>query len=174
MAARLRDEFTENTKKYINTNFSNKATGINARFSKESQHEIKSNVDLSKRNGFTIQDHFEAANQIKELFENASLVKEHLDTKHKQPNVRIERFLSQPLKLKSKKEIQVCITVKHSLDKKGRLVYSIEAMDIKNALEKTRAKGQPQDRGLSNKINITQDKQKINSLICLYKLAKGV
>lgn len=138
VAARLREEFNKNTDKYLNTDFKNKSTGISAVFSPESQREIRSNLTNSKENGFTIQEHFEAANQIKELYENATLEKEHEDTKHGQKDLRIERFLSKEITLKSGKKARVCITVKHSLDKNGRLIYSIEAMDIKNALEKNK------------------------------------
>lgn len=172
VAARLRDEFTENTKKYLNQDFSNKATGISARFSKESQKEIKSRVDNSKSNGFTIQEHFEVANQIKELFENATLEKEHEDTKHMEKNVRIERFLSQPVKLKSGKNVRACITVKHSIDKNGRIVYSLEAMDIKNALEKTRAKGQPKDSVCPHTNTITHDTAEVKSLAGMFMRLK--
>lgn len=161
VAARLREEFNKNTDKYLNTDFKNKSTGISAVFSPESQREIRSNLTNSKENGFTIQEHFEAANQIKELYENATLEKEHEDTKHGQKDLRIERFLSKEITLKSGKKARVCITVKHSLDKNGRLIYSIEAMDIKNALEKTRAKGQPSS-GLSNNSNIAQDYTVVN------------
>lgn len=150
VAARLRDEFNANTNKYLNTDFTNKSTGISARFSNESQREIRSNLNDSKKNGFTLQEHFEAANQIKELFENATLEKTHDDTKHGDKDVKIERFLSKEIILKSGKRAQVCITIKHTLSKNGRLLYSIEAMDIKNALEKTRAKGQDHKGDLSN------------------------
>ena len=171
-AAKLRDEFNRNTSKYLNTDFKNKATGINARFSNESQREIRSNIYNSKMNGFTIQEHFEVANQIKELFEDSELVKEHSDTKHNQPNVKMERFLSKPLKLKSGKEVRACITVKHSLDKNGHNIYSLETMDIKNALEKTRAKGQPQNRGLSNELNIAHDTAEVKSIAELWQIIK--
>ena len=182
VAAKLRDEFTEKTSKYLNTDFANKKTGIAARFTQNSQNEIKSHVQNSKSNGFSIQEHFECANQIKELFENATLEREHEDTKHGHKDLRIERFLSEKVKLSSGKTARVCITVKHSLDKNGRTLYSIEAMDIKNALEKTRAKGQPKDSVSPRfriipqmpqevKENLTNDGR---SLYGLWKLAKGV
>ena len=171
-AAKLRDEFNRNTRKYLNTDFKNKSTGINARFSNESQREIRSNIYNSKMNGFTIQEHFEVANQIKELFEDSELVKEHSDTKHNQPNVKMERFLSKPLKLKSGKEARACITVKHSLDKNGHNIYSLETMDIKNALEKTRAKGQPQNRGLSNNLSIAHDTAEVKPIAEMWQIIK--
>lgn len=67
VAAKLRKDFDENTKKYLNTDFKNASTGIAARFSTESQRELKSRTVNSKDNGFTLQEHFEMANQIKEL-----------------------------------------------------------------------------------------------------------
>lgn len=171
-AAKLRDEFNRNTSKYLNTDFRNKSTGINARFSNESQREIRSRTNNTKENGFTLQEHFEVANQIKELFEDSELIKEHSDTKHNQTNVRIERFLSQPIKLKSGKEARACITVKHSLDRNGHNIYSLEAMDIKNALEKTRAKGQPKDSDCPHADNITHDTAEVKSIAGLWQMIK--
>ena len=169
VAAKLRDEFNKNTDKYLNTDFTNKSSGIKAAFTGKSQQELRSRTDHTKKNGFTIQEHFEVANQIKELFENAHLIKEHDDVKHNDDNLKIERYLSRPILLKSGKKARACITVKHTLDKDGRLVYSIEAMDIKNALEKTRAKGQHQDGTSPNNSNITHDHTKVKSLWDLYQ-----
>ena len=180
VAARLRDEFKNNTNKYLGDDFENKTSGIKAKFSKESQNEIASRVANSKANGFTIQEHFEVANQIKDLFEGATLENEHPDTKHGHKDVRIERFLSRPIKLKNGKEVQACITVKHSLDKDGRNIYSLETMDIKNALAKTRAKGQPNvsDCPLDHRIPHVYEKVKKNqtkdSLLGIWAMLKGV
>ena len=169
VAARLRDEFTENTNKYLDHSFKNNATGIEAKFSKESQKELKSRTDNTKSNGFTLKEHFEVANQIKELFENATLENTHDDTKHGENNVKIERFLSKEITLKSGKKAQACITVKHSLDKDGRIIYSLEAMDIKNALEKTRAKGQPNNRTVHTSESITHTSDSVNGGIVKYR-----
>lgn len=173
VAAKLRKDFDENTKKYLNTDFKNASTGINARFSTESQKELRSMTIDSKKNGFTLQEHFEMANQIKKLFENADLIKEHPDGKHGDKNVRIKRFLSKAVKLKSGKIAQACITVKYTIDKNKHLVYSLEAMGIKNALEKTRAKGQDHKGDLPNNPTITHDSTKIKSLEDLFRMVKG-
>ncbi|WP_296016731.1 hypothetical protein [uncultured Treponema sp.] len=45
--------------------------------------------------------------------------------------------------------------------------------DIKNALEKTRAKGQPQNRGLSNNLNITHDTSEVKSIAELWRMIKS-
>ena len=141
-AAHLRAVFKDATDPYVGKEITNKATGIKAVFSKESQKEISGNTALSKTNGFGIAKHFEVANQVIELFENATLVNRHADTKHGDKNVSIERFLSQPVTLKSGEAVQACITVKHTRNPDGRNLYSLEAMSVENALEKTRAKGQ--------------------------------
>ncbi len=173
VAAKLRKDFDENTKKYLNTDFKNASTGIAARFSTESQKELKSRTVNSKENGFTLQEHFEMANQIKKLFENADLIKEHPDGKHGEKNVKIKRFLSKPTKLKSGKTAQACITVKYSIDKNKHLVYSLEAMDIKNALEKTRAKGQPKNSVCPHDNTVTRDGLKINRYVAQDKFKDG-
>lgn len=142
-AAKLRDSFNEKTNAYLGKSISNKATGIEATFSSESQKEVRSRTQNSKDNGFTIGEHFEMANQIIDLFENATLEKVHDDVKHGNPELKIERFLSKEKTLSSGKSVRACITVKHSLDKDCRNLYSLEVMDTKKALEQTRAKGQP-------------------------------
>ena len=171
-AAKLRDEFNRNTRKYLNTDFRNKSTGISASFTGKSQKELRSRTINTKENGFTLQEHFEAANQIKELFENSELIKEHKDIKHNDENLRIERFLSQPIKLKSGKEARACITVKHTLNVNGRLVYSLEAMDIKNALEKTRAKGQDHKGDSSSTTNIADNAPQVKSIAEQWQMIK--
>ena len=158
-AARLREKFTKATNAYIGKSIRNASTGIVAVFTKESQKEIRSNLTNSKANGFSVAEHFEAAGRIISLFKTATLENVHGDTKHGEKDVKIERFLSKEIIFKSGKKARVCITVKHSLDKNGRTIYSIEAMDIKNALEKTRAKGQPSNGindGLSNTSTVPQ------------------
>lgn len=156
----------------MNTDFRNKATGISASFTGKSQKELRSRTINTKENGFTLQEHFEAANQIKELFENSELIKEHKDLKHNDENLRIERFLSQTIKLKSGKEARACITVKHTLNVNGRLVYSLEAMDIKNALAKTRAKGQDHKGDSSSNSNITDNAPEVKSIAGLWQMIK--
>ena len=73
-AKRLRNSFNENTKDYLGKSIQNKSTGIEAFFSSTTQRELRSQLNDSKRNGFTIGEHFEMANQIIDLFENAVLV----------------------------------------------------------------------------------------------------
>ena len=163
VAKQLREKFNSITNEYLGTKFVNKKTGIQAEFSTTSQKELRSRLENSKRNGFTIQEHFELANKIKELFENASLEKKHKDNKNNDENVNIERFLSEPVVLSTGKKVQACITVKHILNKDGHYVYSLETMDIKNALEKTRAKGGDHIGDSPNTYNNTTNIENVNS-----------
>ncbi|MGF7108254.1 hypothetical protein [Treponema pedis] len=159
-AARLREKFNQITNQYVGKTIKNEASGIEAVFSKESQKEIRSRTQNTKDNGFSLQEHFEVANQVIELFKGARLENRHDDIKNNEKDVKIERFLSKEVVLQSGKKVRACITVKHSLDKNGRIIYSLETMDIKNALEKTRAKGQPVNTGLSNNLTIPQSNKK--------------
>ena len=162
IAKQLREKFNSITNEYIGTKFVNKKTGIKAEFSTTSQRELRSKLDNSKKNGFTIQEHFELANKIKELFEGASLEKKHKDDKNNDENVNIERFLSEPVVLSSGKKVQACITVKHIIDRDGHYMYSLETMDIKNALEKTRAKGGDHIGDSPNTYNNTTNIENVN------------
>lgn len=145
--AQLRDIFSENTKPCLGQKITNNSSGIQAVFSKESQKEIRSRLQNSKVNGFTVGEHFEVANHIIDYYKEATLIVTHDDFKHGNAEIKIERFLTNPIKLSTGKETKACITVKNSLDKNMRNLYSIELMDKKKALEQTRAKGQPPKRG---------------------------
>ena len=65
------------------------------------------------------------------------------------------------------------VTVKHSLDRNGHNIYSLEAMDIKNALEKTRAKWQPKDSDCPHADNITHDTAEVKSIAGLWRMIKS-
>lgn len=49
----------------------------------------------------------------------------------------------------------------------------MEAMDIKNALEKTRAKGQPKDSDCPHADNITHDTAEVKSIAGLWRMIKS-
>ena len=173
---RLRSAFNEKTNRYIGKRITNKATGRAVVFTKASQKAVRSHTKNSVEvNGFTPYEHFEVANQVVELFQNATLENEHEDTKHGKPDLRIERFLSQPVTLKSGREVQACITVKHSLNPDGRRIYAIEAMEIKEALEKTRAKGrQPNKSGDTSRDQNVSHSTKKSSRFPRFMIRKSV
>lgn len=115
-------------------------TGIVANLSKKSVDKMTSAkaIEKSKNNGFTVNEHFEVAAQIKTLYENASLAYEHGNLKNpNDPNViSIKRFVT-GIALKSGTKADVLITVKESLAN-GNKIYSIELDEINKASERFR------------------------------------
>lgn len=116
----------------------NKSTGIEANLSKKSLDKMTSAkaLEKSKNNGFTLDEHFEFAEQIKTLYENAILVAAHGNLKNPaDPNVvSMKRFLAQS-KLKNGKDADILITVKESIAN-GHRIYSIELDEINKASER--------------------------------------
>ena len=93
-------------------------------------------LEKSKNNGFTLDEHFEFAEQIKTLYENAILIAAHGNLKNPaDPNVvSMKRFLAQS-KLKNGKNADILITVKESIAN-GHRIYSIELDEINKASER--------------------------------------
>ena len=118
----------------------NKQTGIEAILSKHSVDKMVSAkaLEKSKKNGFSIPEHFELSAKIKALYEDAVLVYSHEDLKNPDdPNIiSIKRFVS-AAKLANGKEADVLITVKESLAN-GHRIYSIELDEINKASERFR------------------------------------
>ena len=69
--------------KYTSSVFTNSKTKIHVRFSKSSISKLSSDKAITKSvvNGFSVKDHFEAAKNIKELFENSELFGKFKDKK---------------------------------------------------------------------------------------------
>ncbi|WP_298535356.1 hypothetical protein [uncultured Treponema sp.] len=118
----------------------NISTGIEANLSKKSLDKMTSAkaIEKSKRNGFSLDEHFEVAFQIKFLYENALLVSVHGNLKNpNDPNViSMKRFVCGTT-LKSNKNVDVLITVKESIAN-GHKIYSIELDEINKASERFR------------------------------------
>ena len=85
----------------------NISTGIEANLSKHSIDKMTSAkaLEKSKRNGFTLAEHFEPAAKIKPLYETAILVASHGNLKNpNDPNVvSIKRFVSAAILQSGKK-----------------------------------------------------------------------
>lgn len=130
----------------------NKQTGIEANLSKHSVDKMTSAkaLEKSKNNGFTLQEHFELAAQIKSLYEEASLIFTHENLKNPDdPNiVSIKRFVSTG-RLSNGKDCDVLITVKETIAN-GHRIYSIELDEINKASERF--------RGLSDAAENTADR----------------
>lgn len=136
---RKRIELLEKLKPYLGK-IKNIKTGIIANLSKKSVDKMTSAkaLEKSKNNGFTVNEHFEIAEQIKTLYENADLVYKHGNLKNpSDPNVvSIKRFVI-GTSLKSGTAVDVLITVKESLAN-GNKIYSIELDEINKASERFR------------------------------------
>ena len=116
----------------------NISTGIEASLTKHSISKMTSAkaLEKSKKNGFTLAEHFELAAKIKPLFESAILVIAHGNLKNPDdPNViSIKRFVSAAI-LNNGKKADVLITVKESIAN-GHRIYSIELDEINKASER--------------------------------------
>ena len=120
----------------------NKNTGIEASLSGRSVDKMTSEkaIEKSKNNGFTVDEHFEVASQITELFKNADLVETAPDKKGSPDIKSIKRFDCN-VNLKSNKKAKAHITVKESIEN-GHKIYSVEVMELqKKTTDKTSVVG---------------------------------
>jgi len=118
----LRDSFGLHT---------NKATGIEANLSGKSVDKMSSDkaIEKSKANGFTVDEHFEVANKIVSLFENAELTETSADKKGSPDLKSIKRF-DCDVTLSDGKKANAHITVKESV-LNGHKIYSVEVMTLR-------------------------------------------
>ena len=106
--------------------YKNKKTGIEANLSEKSVNKISSEkaIEKSKANGFTVEEHFEVAERIAELYENADLAETSPDKKGSLDLKSIKRFDSE-VTLSDGKKAVAHITVKESVQN-GYKIYSVE------------------------------------------------
>ena len=116
---------------FVGQNIKNKATGLVANFGTTGIKKMLSNkaVNKSVANGFTPEQHLEAARNIRELFENAVLSEQHSDRKNAPSIKAIDRFRCDT-NVGGEKAVAK-ITVKETLVD-GNKIYSVEL----EALEK--------------------------------------
>ena len=112
------------------TTITNKETGIQATIARKGTKEIISNVKKSVANGFSFNEHFAVANNLKEVFENAIFAKKLRDTKHNDPRVSIYRFNSAIIL--NGKEANALITLKEYLEN-GKRLYALELEELSKA-----------------------------------------
>ena len=131
----LRTELKTALKPFINKDIENSATKIIARISSTGANKMGSGkaIQKSENNGFTVDEHFEIAKKIIELYKQAKLVHTGKDEKIKDnPNIlSIKRFVAET-KLNSGKAVDALITVKEGKEA-GHRIYSIELDEIKTA-----------------------------------------
>ena len=115
--------------KYTSSVFTNISSNIHVRFSKNSISKLSSDKAIKKSivNGFSIKDHFEAAKNIKELFENAELFGKFKD-RDNDPNIIAMYRFQIPVKMGfayiTTKEVKI----------HGNRMYSIEILLNKKSL----------------------------------------
>ena len=112
------------------TTITNKETGMQATIARKGTKEIISNVKKSVANGFSFNEHFAVASNLKEVFENAIFAKKLSDTKHNDPRVNIYRFNSAIIL--NGKEANALITLKEYLEN-GKRLYALELEELSKA-----------------------------------------
>ena len=125
----LRTSLKEALKPYINKEIVNKTTGISAQISTTGINKIASKmaVDKSVANGFTRDEHFAAAQDLKNLFENATKKTSYADKKHSKDVLSMHRFFT-PITINNKKA-QAKMTIKESVEY-GNRIYSLELEEL--------------------------------------------
>ena len=81
---------------------------------------------ISLANGFTITEHFEAANKIIDLYKKATLIESRPDKNNDQNIISIKRFVT-PFELSTGKKATAYITVKET-EQNGHKIYSLELL----------------------------------------------
>lgn len=124
-----------------NNDIVNTSTGIVARISSTGINKMISNraVQKSEANGFTRREHYGAACQIKNLFEQATLIAIHDDQKDTRSTILAIKRFSSPIRTESGKNGEALITVKET-EEHGHRIYSIELDEIIKPLERWGAK----------------------------------
>ncbi|STO96241.1 hypothetical protein [Helicobacter canis] len=125
----LRADLKEALKPYINKKIVNKATGISAQISTTGINKIASKmaVDKSVANGFSRDEHFKVAGDLKNLFENATKKTSYADKKHSKDILSMHRFFTQITI--NNKQAQAKMTIKESVEY-GNRIYSLELEEL--------------------------------------------
>lgn len=125
----LRADLKEALKPYINKKIVNKATGISAQISTTGINKIASKMamDKSVANGFSRDEHFKVAGDLKNLFENATKKTSYADKKHSKDVLSMHRFFTQITI--NNKQAQAKMTIKESVEY-GNRIYSLELEEL--------------------------------------------
>ena len=122
--AELRKDLKAALEPYKSTPITNKETGLQGVITTDEINKIASKkaVDKSVANGFTRDEHFTAAQDLKNLFENSKLKESHADNKHRE-NIKVHRFIKD-LHINDK-PAQAKITLFEKIEGKNR-IYTLE------------------------------------------------
>lgn len=110
--------------------------GFKARFSKNTANKIASDKAITKSvvNGFSVQNHFEAAENIKGIFETADFIGSFPDTSEDPNIIAIHRF-QEEIELSSGRKCFAYLTLKE-VKKDGSRIYTQELLLKKYPLHK--------------------------------------
>lgn len=122
--AELRKDLKATLEPYKSTPITNKETGLQGVITTDEINKIASKkaVDKSVANGFSRDEHFTAAQDLKNLFENSKLKESHADNKHRE-NIKVHRFIKD-LHINDK-PAQAKITLFEKIEGKNR-IYTLE------------------------------------------------
>ncbi|MDL0081048.1 LPD23 domain-containing protein [Helicobacter zhangjianzhongii] len=123
--AELRKDLKQALEPYKSTPITNKETGLQGVVTDTERNKISSKkaVDKSIANGFTRDEHFAAAQDLKNLFENATKAQSHNDYKQRENIAQVHRFVKD-LYINDK-QAQAKITLFEKIEGKNR-IYTLE------------------------------------------------
>ena len=131
-----RKDFLSAVAGMFGTVFTNTKNGFKARFSKNTANKISSDKAITKSvvNGFSVENHFEAAKNIKNIFENSDFIGSFPDRKN-DPNVLAVHRFQKDIEFSDGKEGVVSLMLKE-VKQNGMRVYTLELMVNKYPLQK--------------------------------------
>lgn len=124
----LRKEFINSVLPLYGIVFTNVENGFKARFSKNTANKISSDKAITKSvvNGFSVENHFEVAKNIKWIFEQAHFVGTFPDKRNDPNIIAIHRF-EKEVELSNNRKCYVSLTLKE-VRKNGIRIYTIELL----------------------------------------------
>lgn len=143
--ARCRRDLIECLSSLFGKVFTNLDSNIKARFSKNTVSKIASDKAITKSvvNGFSVEEHFEAAQNIKKIFEKANYIGAFADM-NGDPNIIAIHRLQKDIELSDGKQCVAYLTLKE-VKKDGNRIYTQELLLNKYPLQDT---GELMSRGL--------------------------
>ncbi|EKS3202109.1 hypothetical protein QBY45_001443 [Campylobacter jejuni] len=121
----LREESKNKLKSILNKDIENSQTKIKARVSTTGLNKMTSDKAIQKsiNNGFTLEEHFKAVNNIEGLFKNAKFIMSEADKKGSKDVKAIHRYVA------NLNNSQAKITLKESYEH-GHRIYSLELEEL--------------------------------------------
>ena len=121
----LREESKNKLKSILNKDIENSQTKIKARVSTTGLNKMTSDKAIQKsiNNGFTLEEHFKAVNNIESLFKNARFITSQTDIKASKDIKAIHRYVA------NLNNSQAKITLKESYEH-GHRIYSLELEEL--------------------------------------------